>query len=135
MKNGQRNINLHTESVFKRQNSLTDDLQPNRLICSSSLSADANLLDDVDAVVKLLFLEERMDVTKECSQVRVAVSIWNNECHSMARLTGPRSPHTTDVNVVVKSFQLVVRQRRVTHVDEADCTRASTTTLHCLLAD
>ena len=88
----------------------------------SSLSSDANLLDDINAVVKLLFLQERMDVMKECSQVSVAVSIWNDECHSMARLTGARSPHATDFNVVVQSFQLVVRQQRVAHVDESDCT-------------
>ena len=42
-----------------------------------------NLLDDVDAVVQLLFLQERMNVLKERAQVRVTVTVRHDERHAV----------------------------------------------------
>ena len=81
------------------------------------------LLDDVDAVVKLLFLQEWMNMTKECSQVRVTIAIRNNECYSMTWPAGARFPDAADFDVTVQSLQLVVRRRPVADIYEPNCTQ------------
>ena len=45
--------------------------------------SEGHLLDDVDAVVQLLFLQERMNVLKERAQVRVAVTVRHDERHAV----------------------------------------------------
>ena len=71
----------------------------------------SHLVNYIDAVVELLFLQESVHVSQKHFKVRLTVAIWNDDSHVISRDTVTWSPQTSglDVSVFLDDFCPVVR--------------------------
>ena len=84
--------------------------------------ASTHLVDNVDAVVELLSLQERMHVVEEELQVMLALSVGDDDGDVVSRAAVGRSPQSAGLQLwVLGGERLKARSRHIVHLDWAFC--------------
>ena len=83
----------------------------------------AHQFDDVDAVVELLRLQERMHVLKEDLQVVAAVAVRNDDGDTVAGATRERPPAPPGGEVRLLRLQLLQQRHRLVDGNTPHCGR------------
>ena len=97
--------------------------------------ANTHLVDNVDGVVELLSLQERMHVSEEDLEVVLALSVWDDDGDVVLRAAVGRSPQSARLQLrVLGGDRLKARSRHIVHRDWAFCAQQDKYYDECLLS-